>query len=210
MFTDYYKVISPLTSCSTRMNQAKLEKTNARLRCIFDNETESDLLLRSLAAELYKDGRRVTEHEDRQLDNFIPPTQDDVASGFIYVLTSDSTAPEISSLTDLHKIGFSRREVADRIKNAERDPTFLMAPVNVVGVWKCYNLNPQRLENLLHTFFGASCLDLQIAGPDGRFTTPREWFIAPLPIVEQVVELIINGDIVKYRYEKSLKAIIER
>ena len=185
-------------------------KTNARLRCIFDNERESDMLLRSLAAGLYKDGKRITEHEDRQLANFEPITEDDRSSGYLYVLSSLSEVAEISSIADLYKIGFSRSPVETRIKHAEREPTYLMAPVNVEGVWQCYNMNPQKLEGSLHQFFGSACLNVQIAGPDGRYTTPREWFIAPLPIIEQTIDLIISGEIVKYRYAQDLQAIATR
>ncbi len=35
-------------------------KVNARLRCVFEDGTESEMLLRSLAAELYIDGKTVT------------------------------------------------------------------------------------------------------------------------------------------------------
>jgi hypothetical protein len=176
-------------------------KTNARLHCIFENGTESDMLLRSLAAELYKDGRRITAHEDRQLDNFMGLEEDDQSNGFLYVLSSLSQAPEITTYPHLYKIGFSRGAVADRIKNAANEPTYLMAGVKMEGVWECYNMKPNKLEGLLHTFFGTACLDVQVAGPDGRFYTPREWFLAPLPIIEQAVAMIVSGEIVKYRYD---------
>lgn len=182
-------------------------KTNARLRCIFENGTESDMLLRSLAAELYKDGRRITAHEDRQLDNFMGLEADDQSSGFLYVLSSLSDAPKIKAYPHLYKIGFSRGPVDDRIKNAVNQPTYLMANVKVEGVWECYNMKPNKLEGLLHTFFGAACLDVQVAGPDGRYYTPREWFLAPLPIIEQAVALIVSGEIVKYRYDVGRMAV---
>lgn len=185
-------------------------KTNARLRCIFENGTESDMLLRSLAAELYKDGRRITAHEDRQLDNFIGLNDDDTSSGYLYVLSSLSREPKISAYPHLYKIGFSRGPIKERIKNAVNEPTYLMAGVKLVGVWECYNMKPNKLEGLLHTFFGSACLDVQVAGPDGRFYTPREWFLAPLPIIEQAVEMIVNGEIIKYRYDTKRMAVEER
>lgn len=182
-------------------------KTNARLRCIFENGTESDMLLRSLAAELYKDGRRITAHEDRQLDNLMGLEEYDQSSGFIYVLSSLSDEPEIMAYPHLYKIGFSRGPVEGRIKNAVNEPTYLMAGVKVEGVWECYNMKPNKLENLLHTFFGVACLDIQVAGPDGRYHTPREWFLAPLPIIEQAVAMIVSGEIVKYRYDADRMAV---
>ena len=93
-------------------------KKNARLRCIFENGTESDMLLRSLSAELYKDGRRVTEHEDHLLDGFSEITDEDEETGYIYVLRSLSNRPEISEIENLYKIGFSTIPVEQRIKNA--------------------------------------------------------------------------------------------
>lgn len=185
-------------------------KTNARLRCIFDNGTESDMLLRSLAAELYKDGKRVTEHHDRQLDNFRPPAEGETATGYIYVLRSLSGDPQIANIKDLYKIGYSSGPVAERIRNAANEPTYLMAPVLQVAGWQCLSMLPQSLESLLHRFFGNSCLDLQVVGPDGRYHTPREWFIAPLPIIERAVEMVVNGEIVNYRYDPETGGIMER
>ncbi len=182
-------------------------KTNARLRCIFENGTESDMLLRSMAAELYKDGRRITAHEDRQLDNLMGLEADDQSNGFLYVLSSLSEAPEIKAYPHLYKIGFSRGPVEGRIKNALNEPTYLMARVKVEGVWECYNMKPNKLEGLLHTFFGTACLDVQVAGPDGRYYTPREWFLAPLPIIEQAVAMIVSGEIVNYRYNAGRMAV---
>lgn len=185
-------------------------KKNARLRCIFENGTESDMLLRSLAAELYKDGRRVTEHEDQLLDGFSNITEEDEATGYIYVLRSLSTKPDIHEINNLYKIGFSTVPVEQRIKNAENEPTYLMAPVHIVEAYQCYNMNPQKLEQLLHTFFGSSCLNIDIFDGNGKRHTPREWFIAPLNIIEQTIHFVLNGDIVNYRYDSDKQEIVGR
>lgn len=116
-------------------------KMNARLRCIFENGTESDMLLRSLAAELYKNGRRVAEHEDNLLGGLGGISEDDDETGFIYILKSLSTNPKIQTIQDLYKIGYSNIPVEERIKNAEQEPTYLMAPVRIVSTFQCYNLN---------------------------------------------------------------------
>lgn len=185
----------------------KNNKTNARLRCIFENGTESDMLLRSLAAELYKDGRRVTAHEDHLLDNFHNLTDEDQAMGYIYVLRSRSQDPKIRSLENLYKIGYSRTEIQDRIKNAEKQPTYLMAPVDYIAGWQCYNMNPQKFEQLIHTVFGSACLNIDIFDEAGKRYSPREWFIVPLSIIEQAIEMIINGEIVHYRYDAGLQVL---
>jgi len=182
-------------------------KTNARLRCIFENGTESDMLLRSLAAELYKNGRRVTEHDEKFLDNFNGITEEDEEAGFIYVLKSKSDRPDITSIKNLYKIGYSRGPVEERIKNAGQDPTYLMAPVTIVTAFKCFNMNPQKLEQLLHNFFGASCLNVDVFDLNGKRTVPREWFIAPLEVIEQAIEMIVSREIVGYKYDSSCQEI---
>lgn len=185
-------------------------KVNARLHCIFENGTESDMLLRSLARELYKDGRRITDHEDRLMDELNDLSSDDEKTGHIYVLKSLSTDPQLQAIDDLYKIGFCAGAVEDRIRNAENEATYLMAKVHLLRTFECYNLNPQKLESLLHTFFGQSCLNVDVFDKNGKRCTPREWFIAPLEVIEEAISLIISGEIVKYRYEPDAKIICYR
>lgn len=185
-------------------------KTNARLHCVFENGTESDMKLRSLARELYKDGRRVTVLEDRLLDGLKGKTGDDTETGYIYVLKSQSQRPEIQSINHLYKIGFSRLPIQERIKNASQEPTYLMAPVSEIASYQCFNLNPQKLELLLHTFFASVCLNIYVVGGDGQRHMPREWFVAPLQIINKAIKLLISGDIVNYRYDSGLQKIVEK
>jgi hypothetical protein len=190
--------------------EKKNAKVNARLHCVFENGTEGDLLLRSLARNLYKDGRRITESSERLMDELKDISSEDEKTGFIYVLRSLSTNPEIAAINDLYKIGFSSGAVEDRIRNAEKEPTYLMAKVHLVEVFECYNLNPQKLESLLHTFFGKACLNVDVHDKNGKRCTPREWFIAPLEIIEEVINLILTGAIVNYRYDQDSKSIQEK
>ncbi|MDC0857442.1 GIY-YIG nuclease family protein [Rickettsiales bacterium] len=185
-------------------------KVNARLRCIFENGTESNMLLRSLAAELYKDGRRVTENKDNLSDLFVQVTKEDQETGFIYILKSLSDNEKIRSIDNLYKIGFSKTPVEERIKNAKNDPTYLMSDVQIVATFKCFNLNPQKLESLLHTFFGSACLNIDIFDNNKKRHTPREWFIAPFFVVENAIELIIAGKITNYRYDPENEVIIKK
>lgn len=191
------------------IGRRKIEKgkVNARLRCIFENGTESDMLLRSLSAELYKHGRRVTAHEDIE---FIDVNDDDVGTGYIYVLQSLSKNPEVSQISNLYKIGFTKNTVEERIKNAEQEPTFLMALVKIITTFECYNLNTNKLEQLLHQFFGEACLDITIADQTGVMHRPREWFIAPLEVIEQVIILIQNRQITNFRYDLSSQRVVLR
>ena len=187
-------------------------KVNARLRCIFENETESNMLLRSLATELYKDesGRRILDHHDKALEELDFIKQDDQETGFIYILSSLSPDIEIRSIKDLFKIGFSTLAVEERIKNATQEPTYLMAEVKIVTAFRCYNLNTQKLEFMLHAFFGNSCLDIDVFDKTGKRHSPREWFIAPLNIIEAAIQLVINGEIVHYKFDAQTSEIVQR
>jgi hypothetical protein len=182
-------------------------KVNARLRCIFENGTESAMLLRSLATELYKDGRRVTEHEDKLIDELEGIKKEDSQTGYIYVLKSLSSQPGIADQTDLYKIGYSSSSVEERIKNAKDEPTYLMAPVKIVTSFECYNLNPQKLELILHKFFGQVCLEVDVFDQNGKRYTPREWFIAPITVIEEAIRLVITGEIVGFKYDKEERLI---
>ena len=189
--------------------EVKNGKVNARLRCIFENGTESNMLLRSLATELYKDetGRRILDPNDKALEALEQIHASDEKSGYLYVLKSLSTVPEIADTKNLFKIGYSTAPVLDRIKNAAEEPTYLMAPVKVVEVFECYNLNPQKFELMLHTFFGKACLNVDVYDKQGKRFSPREWFIAPLHIIEAAANMLINGDIVNYRYDIATQCI---
>jgi hypothetical protein len=184
-------------------------KWNARLRCIFENGTESDMLLRSLASELYKDGRRVTELDSHLLSNLLV-TSDDKSSGFIYVLRSLSKNPEITVIPNLHKIGLARRSIETRIQNAQNEPTYLMAPVLMVSNFQCYNVNLPKLENLIHRFFESVTVKVQVTDLEGNYRTPKEWFSVPLDTITIAVRLLISGDIVNYSYNPETGLIVPK
>lgn len=183
-------------------------KWDARLRAIFENGTESNLLLRSLGKELFKDGRRVSELRENSLNNFYNISNEDKETGYLYVVKSLSDKQEIRSIKNLYKIGFSKIPVEDRIKNASNEPAYLMAPVKIMSSFKCFNMNPQKLEQLLHNFFGESCLNLDVFDCEKKRHSPREWFIAPLEIIEQAIHFILNGEIVNYRYDFQKEIIV--
>lgn len=184
-------------------------KVNARLRLIYENGTESDILLRSFARELYRDGRRITEHEDKLMAAFENVAPEDSMDGYIYVLSSLSTNPEIQAIKHLYKIGFSTTTVEKRIENASVDPTYLMAPVHIMQTYRCYNLNPQKFEHLLHRFFAKAKLDLLMTDNLLEKYVPDEWFVVPFPLIDQAIQLIINGEIIHYEYDYKSESIIE-
>ncbi|MDQ7047267.1 MAG: GIY-YIG nuclease family protein [Sulfurovum sp.] len=188
----------------------KQGKTNARLKLIFENATESDMLLRSLSAELYKNGQRVSEYDESKIEGLYEVDDDDTQNGYIYILKSLSNEDVIRTKKNLFKIGFSTTGVETRIKNAVNDPTYLMAEVQTVSAYEVYNVNPHKLEQLIHKFFSSSCLNIDIFDGKGNVHKPREWFIAPLSVIEEAVELIISARIIDYRYDEINDVIIEK
>ena len=186
------------------------DKNDYRLRVIFDNKTESDLLLRSMQKALYVDAasRRIVSLSAGPL--FDGNAEDeDTASGTIYVLRSKSEHPTIVENRNLiHKIGVTGGSVKTRIASAKLDPTYLMADVEIVATYELYNISRTKLENILHRFFDSAKLDIKINDRFGKPVIPREWFLVPLFIVDEVVERIKDGSISEYRYDtKNVKLV---
>lgn len=177
-----------------------------RLRVIFDNGVESNQLMRSLQKRLWEDdaGRRISDASYGPLFDDVV-NDEDIESGTIYVLRSKSEHPEIKPHANLlHKIGVTGGSVTTRIANAKLAPTFLMADVEVVATYELYNINRVKLENLLHRFFDAARLKVQISDRFGNPINPREWFLVPLFVIDEVVEKIKDGNLHNYKYEPSL------
>lgn len=185
-------------------------RTDARLRVIFDNGTESRMLMRSLQRALNKDefGRRITEFVAGPLFADAPE-EGDSTTGTIYVLRSKSDHPMVSENRDLvHKIGVTTLGVEKRIAGAHLQPTFLMAPVEVVATYELYNINQTRLENLIHRIFGTAQLDIEIPDRFGRPVMPREWFLVPLFVIDEAVQKIKDGTITKFRYDPEKASLV--
>ncbi|MHC6154811.1 GIY-YIG nuclease family protein [Bradyrhizobium elkanii] len=182
---------------------------DARLRVIFDNGTESNLLMRSLQKALQQDpaGRRIVEPSAGPL--FTDQNEEgDEASGVVYVLRSRSDHPTVVAHRDvLHKIGVTGGDVARRVANARLDPTFLMADVEIVATYELYNVNRARLENIVHRVFGPARLDIQITDRFGQPIVPREWFLVPLFVVDEAIDKIRDGTITNYVYDPQTASL---
>lgn len=176
-----------------------------RLRVIFENGTESNHLLRSLAKRLYQDetGRRVIRDADSVVDAFNNVSHKDKRAGQIYFVTTRSDNPDLKAIPNLVKIGYTELTVEERTKNAERDTAFLEAPVKILASMECYNLNPNKFETLIHGFLHAQRLKMTLIGKDGKAYHPKEWFSVPLDTAREVVKRIINGSIVQYRMDNT-------
>jgi hypothetical protein len=190
----------------------KFGKTDARTKIIFENGTESSMKLRSLGKNLFINGKGITQSSDVEVEEFIENfsniTEEDKEAGYIYVLSSISTDPKIREINNLFKIGYSTTPVENRIKNAEKEPTYLMAPVQIKAEYKTFNMNTQKFEQLIHNFFGSSCLNLDIFDEKGRRHMPQEWFIAPIHVIDQAIKMIISGEIIHYKYDQELEVIV--
>lgn len=187
-------------------------ESNARLRVIYSNGTESDLLERSLQRALYKDetGRRITDDDHGPLfgDTLEP---DDIVNGTIYVLRSLSNNSYVVEHRELiHKIGITGGKVETRIANAEKDPTYMLAKVEVVATYKLSNLNRMRLENLFHRIFQGARLELTIEDRFGNPVKPREWFLVPLHVIDEAVRRIQDGSITDYVYDPTQAMLVRQ
>ncbi len=187
-------------------------RLEGRTTTIFENGTKSNMLFRSLGKAILKNGKIITDTTEYSEEELFKKaglvSEEDVKSGWIYVLKSKSKNPEISNLKNLYKIGFSTSKVTDRIKNTSKEATYLYADVEIVASYKCYNLNTQNFESLLHRFFGKCCLNVDVYDEKNQRITPREWFVVPLPVINEVIDLIISGGIVNYRYDEVREKII--
>jgi hypothetical protein len=186
-------------------------KSDARLRVIFDNGTESNLLMRSLQRALNKDevGRRITDPVAGPMFSG-QQAEDDQASGTIYVLRSRSGHPIVVANRDLvHKIGVTNADVGQRIAGARLQPTFLMADVEIVATYKLYNISRIKLENLIHRIFEPAQLDIEIKDRFGNPVIPREWFLVPLCAVDEAIGRIRQGTITGCIYDPKTATLTQ-
>lgn len=187
-------------------------RTDARLRVIFDNGTESNMLMRSLQRALNKDeaGRRITDPVAGPL--FSGESADgDRASGTIYVLRSKSDHPTVAANRKLvHKIGVTNSSVERRIAGARLQPTFLMADVEIVATYKLFNLGRAKLESLIHRIFAPAQLDIEVVDRFGRPVVPEEWFLVPFQAIDEAVERIKDGTISEYVYDPGQATLVRQ
>jgi hypothetical protein len=185
---------------------------DARLRVIFANGTESNLLLRSLQRAIYKDetSRRITEPTAGPLFGD-SQEEEDLASGTIYVLRSKSNHPTVSENREvLHKIGVTGGSVEKRIANAAKDATYLLADVEVVATYELFNINRKKFERLMHRVFEPARLKIDIKDRFGNPVEPREWFLVPLFVIDEAIEKFKEGKIGDYSYDPQNARLVGR
>jgi hypothetical protein len=208
-----FYILGGQKACVAEMEEPRANEhgnIDARLRVIFDNGTESNLLMRSLQKALQQDpaGRRIIDPSAGPL--FSGESDDgDEESGTIYVLRSRSDDPYVAAHRDvLHKIGVTGGELDRRFTNARTDPTFLMADVELVATYKLFNINRTKLENVIHRVFDPARLGITIIDRFGNPVVPREWFLVPRFVIGEAVERIKDGTITSYVYDPKSASLV--
>jgi hypothetical protein len=209
-------VLLYLEAAELETEERKLKSGNrirkdGRTMTVFENGTYSNMLYRSLGKQIQKGGMLVTNTDNyAETELFINANlvkEEDIQTGWVYVLKSKSQNPEIAHIKNLYKIGFSSVPVDDRIKNAKNEATYLFSDVQKVRSYRCYNRNADKLEQLLHRFFAEVCLNIDLFDERGQRITPREWFVVPLEVIEEAIQLILNEEIMNYKYDKNTQSI---
>ena len=184
------------------------KRVEGRTKCIFDNGTESTMLFRSLVKAMQIDGFSISEIID--VEQGVEITQDDIQNGHIYVLRSLSQKYEIRQLKDLYKIGYCTTDITGRIKNAGKEPTYLMSDVEVVLSARCYNLSVRKFEAGIHAFFNKVNVLFEIKDDKGVAHFPKEWFIVPLSVIEEAIQIIIADNVEQFFYDSNMQMIVKR
>ena len=186
---------------------------DARTRCIYENGTESDILLQTLRKSVVGDGYAISELQEETNSHFFSNKDivtDDNVTGYVYVLSSLSDNPTVKDEKNLYKIGFTTNNVEQRIANAEHDPTYLMSPVKIVATYKVVNLNSQKFEDLVHQLLKHVQFQVTVFDEKGIEHQPQEWFIVPLPVVDVIIKKIMDGTIVGYTYNPQMECLEKR
>ena len=183
---------------------------NGRTRCVYENGTESDIYLQTLRKNVVANGYAVTEPQEEMDGRFF--NSDDVKSGdqvtgYIYVLRSKSENSEIKNIKNLYKIGFSTNKVEERVANAEHEPTYLMAPVEIVSTYKIVNMHSQKFEDLVHQVLAEVNFRFKVADDKGEMHEAMEWYQVPLEIIDSIIQKIMNGTIVYFSYNKDQQCL---
>lgn len=189
------------------------DRTDRKLQAVYDNGTESNFLFRSLQRALNRDSasRRILPPDSEAFPLFSSVSQEgDVETGHIYVVRSLSEDSFISENRELiHKIGMTTGDVGQRLSAARKDPTYLLADVELVADYSLSNLAPRALERLLHAFFSDARLDVKLRDRFGEKVEPREWFLLPLGVIQNTIELLLEGRLEGCRYDVESCQIVD-
>ncbi len=190
-----------------RFESGDRERLDGRTLVIFDNETQSDMLLRSLNKALQVDGYSISDAVP-PADASTQVTVEDICNGYIYVLKSKSK--RVEHIKNLYKIGHTTDLVSNRIRKAKQEPAYLYDDVQVVATYRCFNVKSYNIEQAIHDFFGSACLRLELQDGTGKVHKPQEWFIVELPNIEDAINLILTNRINEYVYDRDACQIVKK
>ncbi len=202
----------------------KNKKVVFRIKVILDNCTQSEPLNQSFMIALNDDPdgcvlRAHTENganflqEAAQAFNNQNKNNDDESTGYLYILRSLShnlAIREFVQHSDLVKIGFCTTTVEERIRGAEKDPTYLCAPVEIICAYRCHNIDPHNFERIVHAFLWEQRFNVTLTDANGRQYQPREWFTVSAQTACDVVERILNGTIMQYRIDSVQGKLVKK
>lgn len=190
----------------------KNERNQQRLRLVFANGTESNMLIRSLATAQYKyeNSYQLLITDPDWMDDELAKSFGDKRqlTGVIYIAKLIDTPDNLAHYKNLHKIGFSTLTGEVRTKNSIRDTAFLQQAVDIIAEWEVYDANARSVESVLHAFFYDQRVKVSLKGSDDKIYKATEWFDAPLTEIEKAINLVISGDIKDYRMDNASGKIV--
>ncbi len=193
-------------------------KASFRLKLVFANETQSSPLNYSFLEALNIDDNAyfiapfnqqgqvfLDKAAAKALEiNRAASVHGEEISGYLYVLISLSSNSVIRNFmqhSELVKIGFCTTSVEERIKNAEHDPTYLYAPVQIVRAYSCHGIDPHQFERIVHALLWSHRLNIELTDEAGHAYQPREWFTISAKTACDIIERILNHTIDQYRID---------
>ena len=198
------------------------DREDRRLLIVFENGTQSTMLLRSLTKRIREDAtaQRILNLDGKPFNSKRIKSNDELAvhlqitkqkkaTGYIYI--ARTLKPELrEKYKHLYKIGLTKRDVSLRFKEAPKDPAFLMYKAEQIKVIPLNGLNLNSVESAIHALFGRVRLDIEVTDTDGVSHKATEWFILPLDSINDAVTLIQDNTIHLYRYDAEQQKLVRR
>lgn len=192
----------------------KNTRSQERLRLIFANGTESNMLTHSLATAQYKyeNSYQLLITDPDWVDAELAKNFGDNhhLTGVIYVAKLIDTPANLAQYNNLHKIGFSTLTGEARTKHSIKDTAFLQQEVDIIAEWQIYDANARSVESVLHAFFYNQRVKVSLRGSDDKIYKANEWFNIPLAEIEKAINLVIAGDIKAYRMDSAYGEIVAK
>ena len=66
------------------------------------------------------------------------------------------------------------------------------------------------MEQSIHTFLDSVRIDISIPEQDGSISRPKEWFRVSLKTIDEIVQLLGEGKINDYIYDKRTDCILKK